>query len=389
MILISYYTSIILICWLSLIVLCILVSKNNRLSRKEKTLFYITYAIVALASLMEWLGMQFNGDMSIPTWLFRLVKCADYILTPAAGAALILNLKTDSIWGKLVTGILGVNLLFQIISAFTGWMLVIDEQNHYSHGPLYPVYMSLYIILIIFIAIEFITYAKKFRKQNRLSLYAIITLVLICILLQELLGSEYRTAYIGLTLGMIMMFIYITEFSQLSSDDTIQEQQIAITTDALTGVSSRYAFVAATKVLDEKEKLPHDLTIFSIDINGLKNVNDTLGHAAGDELICGAANCISSAFEKNGTCYRTGGDEFIVITQMDSKQALEAMDKLKQNAANWHGKLVKELYLATGIARAEDHPELSAEKLMIKADMAMYDEKDAFYRKAKIACEQS
>ena len=100
MILISYYTSIILICWLSLIVLCILVSENNRLSRKEKTLFYITYAIVALASLMEWLGMQFNGDMSIPTWLFRLVKCVDYILTPAAGAALIVNLKTDSIWGK-------------------------------------------------------------------------------------------------------------------------------------------------------------------------------------------------------------------------------------------------------------------------------------------------
>ena len=65
------------------------------------------------------------------------------------------------------------------------------------------------------------------------------------------------------------------------------------------------------------------------------------------------------------------------------------MDKLKQNAANWHGKLVKELYLAIGIARAEDHPELSAEKLMIKADMAMYNEKDAFYRRAKIASEQS
>ena len=119
--------------------LCILVSENNRLSRKEKTLFYITYAIVALASLMEWLGMQFNGDMSIPVWLFRLVKCADYILTPAAGAALIVNLKTGSICEKLVNGMLGVNLLFQIVSAFTGWMLVIDEQKHYSHGPLYPV----------------------------------------------------------------------------------------------------------------------------------------------------------------------------------------------------------------------------------------------------------
>lgn len=89
------------------------------------------------------------------------------------------------------------------------------------------------------IAIEFITYSKNFRRQNKTSLYAILTLVFICIMVQELLGSEFRTAYLGMTLGMIMMFIYITEFAQLSSDDTMQEQRIAITTDALTGVSSR------------------------------------------------------------------------------------------------------------------------------------------------------
>ena len=117
--------------------LCILVSENNRLSRKEKTLFYITYAIVALASLMEWLGMQFNGDMSIPVWLFRLVKCADYILTPAAGAALIINLKTDSIWGKIVIGILGVNLLFQVVSGIPGrfdFLPRIGARSQHQHG---------------------------------------------------------------------------------------------------------------------------------------------------------------------------------------------------------------------------------------------------------------
>ena len=389
MIIIGYYTSIIIICWLSLIVLSILVTENNRLSGKEKALLYSTYAIVAIAALMEWLGIQFNGDPSIPTWLFRLVKCFDYILTPAAGAALVVNLKTGSIWGKFISGLLGVNLLFQVVSVFTGWMLTIDENNHYSHGPLYPVYMGLYTLLIIFIAIEYITYGKKFRKQNWLSLYAILTMVFICILIQELLGGEFRTAYIGLTLGVIMMFIYTTEFSQLSSDETIQEQQIAITTDVLTGVLSRYAFVAALNELDSKESLPSDLTIYSIDINGLKGINDTLGHAAGDELICGAADCISKTFEKSGTCYRTGGDEFIVISRLKKDQALEELAKLKQNADNWHGKLVDKLSLATGIARTEDHPDLSVEKLMIKADMAMYDEKDAFYRKAKTASARS
>lgn len=122
--------------------LSILVWENNRLTRKEKSLFYLTYALVALAALMEWMGILFNGDMSIPTWLLRTIKCTDYILTPIAGAALMTNIKTNSIWEKLIRGLLITNTLFQIVSAFTGWMITIDDRNQYSHGQLYPVYMS-------------------------------------------------------------------------------------------------------------------------------------------------------------------------------------------------------------------------------------------------------
>ena len=61
-------------------------------------------------------------------------------------------------------------------------------------------------------------------------------------------------------------------------------------------------------IVVKSEHYPGD----TIDINGLKVVNDTLGHAAGDELICGAADCISKTFEKSGTCYRTGGGGGVV-----------------------------------------------------------------------------
>ena len=237
----NYYTSIIFSCCLALIVLSILVWENNRLSKKQKVFFYITYAIVALASLMEWIGLCFNGDMSVPVWLLRIVKCADYILTPVAGAALVINIDSERIWKNIIKVVLVINTLFQIISVFTGWMLTIDGNHFYSHGPMYPCYMVIYSIVIVFIAVDFITYGTKFPKQNRVSLYAILSLVFICIMIQELLGSEYRIAYLGLTLGMIMMFIHITEFSQLKTDERIKEQMVAITTDTLTGVSSRYA----------------------------------------------------------------------------------------------------------------------------------------------------
>ncbi|MEE3333406.1 MAG: GGDEF domain-containing protein [Ruminococcus sp.] len=377
---INYYFSVIILCWLSLIVLSILVFENNRLTKKEKTSFYLTYTLVALAALMELLGIVFNGNSAIPEWVLRAVKCVDYMLTPIAGAALITNTNSNSIWTKIIKGVLAANVVFQLISYFTGWMLTIDSGEHYSHGPLYPAYMILYSVLIVFIAVEFITYGNKFRKQNRPALYSIIILVFISIMTQELLGGEYRTAYLGLTLGMIMMFIHITEFSQLATDDRIREQRVVITTDALTGASSRYAYAEALNNYDSAKELPVKLTVFSIDINGLKNVNDNLGHAAGDELICGAAECITKTFGSGTTCYRTGGDEFIVFSEMDKEEALKTLELLKQNASGWHGEKVGNLSLSAGYARAADFPELSAEKLVVEADMAMYEEKAAYYK---------
>ena len=54
--------------------------------------------------------------------------------------------------------------------------------------------------------------------------------------------------------------------------------------------------------------MKNNFVVFLIDINGLKVVNDTLGHEAGDELICGAAACITSTFKDKGNTYRIGGD---------------------------------------------------------------------------------
>ncbi len=375
----NYYTSIMVLCWISLSVLGILIWENNRLSRKEKIKFYQTCAVIVLASLMEWIGLFINGNMSVPEWILRAVKCADYILTPVAGAALIANIKNNSIWREILKVILVINTVFQIISAFTGWMLTVDENNRYSHGPLYPCYMAIYILVIVIIAIEFITYGKKFRKQNKVSLYSILALLFIGIMIQEVLGGEFRTAYLGLTLGMIMMFIYITEFSQLVRDDTIKEQKVAITTDTLTGVSSRYAYDETLNRLDSASSLPEKLVVFSIDINGLKTVNDILGHAAGDELIRGAADCIRDTFDSNGACFRTGGDEFIVFTEMDKEQAQESLALLMRNAEAWRGEKAGELHLAAGFVCACDYPELSGEKLVIEADTAMYKDKADYY----------
>lgn len=98
----NYYICEIILTWLTLIILAVLVQENNRIPQKEKKSYFLTYGVIALAALSEWLGLQFNGDPSVPLWTVKLIKCADYILTPMAGGALVAQIHHKSIFKKLI-----------------------------------------------------------------------------------------------------------------------------------------------------------------------------------------------------------------------------------------------------------------------------------------------
>ncbi len=225
---VSYYNYIIIISWFALFVLSILVFENDRMTVKEKRFLYFTYIIVALAALSEWLGLVLNGDTETPVWALRIVKCADYVLTPIAGGALVGQLHNRTKIQKLIVILLIANVVFQIVSLFTGWMLTIDSNNRYSHGPLYIIYMVLYLLIILLALLEFIFYGKKFRNQNKASLYLAIAMTLLGIVLQEISGGEYRTAYLAIAFSMAMMYIHNAEFVQLTTDDSLREKRIKL-----------------------------------------------------------------------------------------------------------------------------------------------------------------
>lgn len=380
----TYYTPLTILVLFALFILCALAKENDRFSKKEKRILYLTYSIVALAAVSEWLGVCLNGCTDISPWILRLVKLFDYVITPLAGGAVVLQFNSKTVWKKMLFVVLSLNTLFQLISFFTGWMITVDDSNRYAHGPAYNVYMVFYLLVILLVIIECAFYGRKFRKQNRFSLFAILVLAIVGVAFQEILGSEVRTSYIALTVCFALLFIHNSEFTQLESDDKIQEQMIRISEDPLTGVFSRYAYTEEVQKYASSDVLPEDLVIFSIDINGLKRTNDTIGHAAGDELICGASGVIESALSKYGKCFRTGGDEFIVIANVSREKAAELVSLLNKKAEEWRGTKVPSLSLAVGYASAAAEKEKSIDKLIISADQEMYKEKAEYYRKAGI-----
>lgn len=379
----KYYTPLIVLVWLSLAVLTILTVENDRFSKKKRNTLYLTFSIVAIAALFEWLGVQISGRANLSPWILKIVKLFDYILTPIAGGTIILQFGKRNIWKKIMFILLGINILFQITCLFTGWMIVINDDNTYSHGQLYYLYIALYLAVIILVIIEFMLYGKKFRKQNVASLYAALGVVIVGIAFQELLGKEVRLAYISLTICLGLLFIHNSEFAQLELDDRFYEQKIRILEDPLTTLYSRYAYNAAIEEMNSIQFLANDLVVFLIDVNGLKSINDRLGHSAGDELIRGAANCIYAAFSHFGKCYRTGGDEFVVIANMGEDSISEAITLLNDLSQKWQiGKGI-ELSLSVGFAKACDNLNSNIAELINLADENMYKEKAKYYDEHK------
>lgn len=374
----GYYTAICILTWLSLAVICILVHENGRLHKEDKRRLYVVYALIATSAFAEWAAMMLDGVESLPKWPLMLAKCADYTLTPLAGGAIVRQMGVKNRLTKVLNAVLVMNIVFQIVAITGGWTVGIDEHNHYHHGDLYVVYMLVCLVVIVLVLLQFRVYGTYFRKQNRCSLFAVMLLVVVGIGLQEWI-SEVRTVYLTLTLAAALLFIHNEEFSQIRRDESLEEKNEQIMKDELTGLLSRRAYSETLKSYESAGELPRDLSVFEIDINDLKLVNDTFGHAAGDELICGAARCIEHVFSGVGQCFRTGGDEFVVIAHMDRGEADDALENLERAVSAWKGAATSGLHLAAGYALAEDYPGSSLEKLVARADAVMYEAKRAYY----------
>lgn len=376
----SYYTVVTALCLMSLGALAVLVWENNRMATRDKRLFYLTYALIAFSTLVEWWGGMLDGATGLPEWALPAVKCVDYIVKPMAGGALVAQMHPHDRWLTTLIGVLVLNTVVQVASVFNGWMVVVDGQGHYAHGILYPAYLTACLAVVILVTVESVIYGRGFSRQNRVSLCVVMLFVVAGIAMQVLLPLKPKAVCVAMAMGSSLMFIRYAEFSSLEMDERLVAQRAQIDTDALTGVLSRQAYTRELASYDEAGSLPEDLVAFAVDINGLKQVNDTLGHEAGDELIVGAARCLKASFGGASRCYRTGGDEFVVLAHMSGEEAEEMLRRLERETRAWRGRLVSGVTLSVGHALASECEDGIAERLVREADLAMYAAKAAYYR---------
>lgn len=140
--------------------------------------------------------------------------------------------------------------------------------------------------------------------------------------------------------------------------------------DQLTGLGNRHAMRAYVQTLQPGQPLG----VLFCDVTGLKETNDTLGHAAGDDLLVRAANCLRAVFPQAGL-FRIGGDELVVVcTQSSQKEELEVgLELLKTETHRCN------VNLAIGMVWEPNGTD-DFDNTLKEAEHHMYTDKEAYYR---------
>ena len=158
----------------------------------------------------------------------------------------------------------------------------------------------------------------------------------------------------------------------------------AAETDTLTKLyNRRYFYKYMSGIKDAKEPV----SIFYLDLDNFKKINDTYGHEAGDELLCRVARILEDIF-REGVCVRFGGDEFVCAIEGKATNAelkayaeefLLELTRLVEDYQDFAG-----ISASIGIAYTEAVDDVDI--LLKKSDVAMYEAKNsgkAAYRIAK------
>ena len=143
--------------------------------------------------------------------------------------------------------------------------------------------------------------------------------------------------------------------------------------DALTGLYNKGKYLSLKK---DEFGHPEHISIFNMDVNNLKKVNDNLGHEEGDRLLMRAARSIHAVTSDEIMGFRLGGDEFMIIaTNCDEARGMDIRDKWNQALKEINEADEGECIIACGFIHGEKDYDL--DELLARSDKIMYENKKA------------
>ena len=213
------------------------------------------------------------------------------------------------------------------------------------------------------------------NKHHRTSIHSWRLLWLLCLgIVADLIVFQITNSSSNVVCTLVSFVIYALI---IFVGNMVTSTRMAYT-DPKTGLGNKARW---NDLLHHTAPLGEGTGIMMLDLNGLKRVNDTLGHEAGDRLIFDFSNLLRNTLPSNSLICRWGGDEFtVMITGMTPETMAQQVARLNAAADRYNAVCADTpLHFAVGYALSNDYPGLKTRELLAVADSQMYLNKKKWY----------
>ncbi len=330
------------------------------------------------ASIWILSDFRITGLITGKMFLSGVVNYVTFLLCPVLFSAALVYIFGDRFFFRGIYIVSSVNLIVQFTLFIIG---IIDLPDGLVISQIID---GLSIVAMIYFGIMFtIRYGKNYRV---LVFPAVCFLIMAVVAIIAYFLNTKWMFFVALSMTFfeitVVSFMTVNLFYELKKNIELEQVKKIAYIDDLTGFENRRAYDNYLIELDEKlsdNQIPDNFWVMMFDINGLKKINDIKGHIAGDELIIGASSCIKEVFGDSGRCFRTGGDEFVVIAYMDKSTYEKKHKEFKENMKFWTGRYIDSISVSMGSASRTEFPQYGAERLLDEADKRMYKNKQEYY----------
>ena len=313
--------------------------------------YWLTLFCCALLVVQDALEATASQDPELRFWRI-LLSVIGYVLRPTAAVGLLMVVcpKEKRNWKIWIPW--GINLAANLTAFFSPVAFYFDERYDFRRGPLgYVVFIVSFIYM--FQILYFIW--KRFYEGKTAERWILIICLFGC-----MAASVVDAFFGGVHLTEAIMISSIFLYMYLRSHDNYL--------DPLTSLRNRFAFY------DDIDHLNRDITAMaSLDMNGLKALNDSKGHAEGDQALTVIGKCLNANCNRNITAYRVGGDEFTVLFMNQNEEMVrQTLEHIKEEIAAAGYSISVGYTMKTGGRSLDD--------VLHEADRKMYADKAAYYQ---------
>ncbi len=279
------------------------------LERKMIVRMYALIVEVLILSILVFAEFRV-ADNSMYHSIRSVLVAVRYSATPFIVAQIIYTIIHRQRLYVFIPAIIAAVINF--ISIRTGIVFSVVETGKMVRGPLW---LFPYVMVGAYGAYLIILMVKNGSRQTaeRMPILFFLLAFMSGLILPFLIGSEYAKLFCS-TIAIAVFLYYVFSILMVTKKDP------------LTGLYNRQAYYA--DISDDPEDIS---ALVSIDMNGLKAINDTEGHEAGDKALSAVADCFLRAVRRRQVVYRIGGDEFVIVCRkLPRDEVIELIKRIHQ-----------------------------------------------------------